>query len=792
MTRFSRDLCGLMFSPGVEFTEPDCAHLSSILRLFLECGVESAAFVAAKQQLLDDLLNLALATKLFSPVLRSICLFFECDGADRPLPTNLRLSQAHKNNLVRMEYPIVKRSSAANVGSLVERFYRSAAWSLIRKLLSKNELSFGQISAILQIFCCTYSFLDDTVCVALVRYFAEYVIRLQRRFDGHPMIPVIRFLVKFVAVLEDLWPRVLCFLIDVALRWSDPTFTHALSLVQFARAAKVTDDNVLRQLKDGILSIVQRCQKFDVLSELYQYLGDCKLSFAASEIDMLLAHGPSLKDNCGLAVVSLLGRVNEPLARLCSRLLVFGVFCPILHLTLVERCEDEGMSRALFSQVLTFCQGGVVDLKMCAIGQRLEYYIGNEIGDTAPNLVALCYLLASLRRTHFVHEFLMKLASSWGFPAGLGGALVDLFKSLDRTESETILLFFFNRFVEQMPNTTRRKRIAPLAAVIVKWIELSQQISESLLFQPLVNVDFGHCPDYLPPVVTAVAQKSGSNQNIRSFVLKLMKETVPPRHARWAIELAIMSMQDDRKEVDEIGEQLFDSLCEEHKRRNAVHMLYWMAVLESDFVKNPDGLTFMQPVVVDRKEFSISLHPFQSARRVFFEVARRLRLSYTRFGLTLIDTGVRLKMDTPLSVLPIHWKKPIVMKTIATDVVSDDVSDFGNMPRLLDVFVQPESQALLFQYMKDIDPESEVLFQILTLFGDLGIQAPPIFPLQNIFKQSFLMSFEHSDSIRVFPFVIRLASLDQDWCTAPFLGQIFRLLREVPLDVVSLGIACST
>jgi hypothetical protein len=795
MPRFSQDLSRLIYLPLSQYSQLDASFVDHtiplIVELFVDSNGDSPDFLASKEQLFDDLLSLAVAAKLPGSVLRSINFFFAGEPPQRTIPTNLRLTRTQKADLVRMELPVLKGHVASAAAPFVEQFYRNAVFTLVREHFSKRILDFTQIASVLQIFCSTYHLLNDSVAVALAKHFAEHTLRLPQKLGSHCVAPIIEFLQKFAPILEEFWRQILTWLIEASLH-SAPSSDSAIgALIRFARGVRSSDEALLHQMKDGFLRIVEGLQKKDLLTKVYRLLAElsARLKFTVSDLCLLLSHGPSLKDECGLAIVTILAKIAEPTDVLCCKLLSFNVFSPLLHVTLLELCDDDSVARALFAQLLEHCSVGPTDLKKITMGERLSGYISGEIADVEANLVPVCYLLSSLPRTDLIYDYLGRAVGLSTFSEGMIGAMVSLFRSMPSQDAEQALTYLFHMVVDQMGNAARRSKISPLTSLLIRWIDLAEQLAESALFQKLSTVDFGHCPDCLPAMVTALAERSTNKRGVRQFVLKLMKETVPTKHARWAIELLLASVQDDRKDLERIGDQLLDSVADDNKRSNAVHLLYWIAVLESDFMELATDFCFVQDVILDNEHFGVPLHPFNSTRRLYVDIARIIGVQPSRLRLVLVDKDFELPENAPLSLLSLHWQTPLVLKAVISEAPPEE--EVPDVLRLTDYIGQPEKLARIFQCMRGVDADNEVLFQVLTLFGDGGIQAQPNFPFQVIFKRSFLMSFEYSDSIRIFPLVIKFAVRGTTQFGLPFVSEIMKLLVENQFDFCSMAIACS-
>jgi hypothetical protein len=277
---------------------------------------------------------------------------------------------------------------------------------------------------------------------------------------------------------------------------------------------------------------------------------------------------------------------------------------------------------------------------------------------------------------------------------------------------------------------------------------------------------------------------------VRAITLKLLRETVRPQNAAWAMQLAFMSAQEDLREASKIWDQLFQSFREPPKRINVIYMLHHGALLEADFVDPSDDFCLKQLVVVGGQEFFVGLHPFHSTGRIYCAVGRFLDIPISKFSL-FTERNRLVPFQYPLSCLELHWSKPLLLNLEILDV-PEESRDCGIVPSLLSFLSEPSRFTFLFQGMRNIFAENEVLFQILTFIGSATNSAIASTPFQLIFTGNGSGTFDHSESIRIFPYVLRCAERFGAPVSPCFLEYAMKLLVKRELDPVSYVLACQS
>jgi hypothetical protein len=309
------------------------------------------------------------------------------------------------------------------------------------------------------------------------------------------------------------------------------------------------------------------------------------------------------------------------------------------------------------------------------------------------------------------------------------------------------------------------------------------------MFQKLSTVDFFHCHEGLPPLVTGLIERSDSSKAAKRLVMKILKDTVPPRFSFWAISLVFRVVDNARKGGEVFSEQIFETFYEDMRRRSAIYLLYWAIVVESDFQLFPDGhiFSFSQRVIVDGSEISIRFHPFHTTRRIYHFVGQAIDKPWLNFSLVYADSEHRLPFNAPLTSVPFHWERPLIFKTVPAD------EQFVAKPiGFSSYFKVPERCAFIFQAIRDSTPESEILFELLSYFGDPQVYPRPVCPLQGIFKGDFLMWFEYTNSVRIWPRMLISAASDPSRFTDIFITHAFTVLAHDHFDEVSVAICCQS
>ena len=752
---------------------------------------------AARKQLFDEIVNLAVSTNLSCYVLFAVFCFFSDVKSLPNIVTNIVLTGEQRESVLNMQgrSSVLREPATSVIHSMVEEVYNGALFAAVRKMIEERKMTLNQITTLLRLFGVTEPYLDDAFAVAVASYYMEYVITVfsDRDVDGPAVPHLMRFIVTFTEMLSDQWKQILMFLFGVCER----TERHSEVVVQFLALfvkVAVKNEEIVHVFKKEFFDLVRKVRKRTMLSELYELLVTIfqRIGVSASDLTMLLYQSPLMKEECGMCILKMLPRVMESVDDLCCRILAFGVFCPSLHMALLDRCEDEAISHALFTQLIEcdkWCEEDCVvqtktSEKMNALLQKEIERLNDEKHTTNVG-----WILAKFPRLELIHDYIAKVFSMRRISDRVEKAVMNLCHVFAKLEGEKIVSFLIGSVIDILSSNVLAAKKTKLAAIAVYWLSTIHTIPEGPIFQKLVGLDYTKAPSQLHGIISTLLLRSSNKRSSRALLLKLMKDTVKPQHAHWAINLALTVANDDKKECDKLADQLMVSLNDDSKRKNAIYLIYFGVLRECDFYRVGDSFGFVQKVIVDGETMNVSLHPYHSARRIYAEVAAMIKHPMSQFHLVDGD-DVLLKKDGPLTSLRLSRTQPLVYHVVMHEQ-NDDCTNGQIVPHFMEYLGQQDHFNSLFNQMNNFSPENEVLFQLLTLFNCQN-QTALVTPIQLMFRGEFIISFEYGDSVRLFPFLIKKTLESHQSLSSDFVEQLLKLLSQQPYDVVSLAIMCDS
>lgn len=768
--------------------------LKPLLSFLLARPDENEADSLARRRLFEEMTKLAVATNLNSYILFAVFCFFSDAKALPNIVTNVVMTREQRESvLTHNTTTIVKDPDSSPVQSMIQAIYGGPMFTTARNMIQNKTMNLNQITSLVRLFGVTEPFMVDNFAVAVAGYYIEYAMAIFKEQDvDSPTVPhLMRFIVTFPEMLRDQWKDILTFIFGICER----TERHSEVVVQFLALfvkVVVNNEDVVSILKKEFFELVRKVKKKSMLSEIYEMLTTIftRIGVSVNDLTMLLYHAQTMREECGLCILKMLPRVLESVDDLCCRALAFGVFCPSLHMALIDRCDDEAIGHALFLQLIECdrwsCDSCVTQTKL---SDRMISFLQKEIDRLTDEHHAtnIAWILSKFPKMDVIHDYLVRVFSMKTVSDRMVEALKNLCLVFTKMENEKIVSYVITSVIDVLLGTSSSERKAKFADVGVFWLLTLNPVPESHIFQKLMSINYSKSPSDLHPIISTLLMRSLNRRGSRSLLVKMMKDTVAPEHANWAINLAFTLAHDDKKEFDKLADQLLQSLGDDTKRNNVIHMIYWGVLRECDFYRIGDRFGFVQNVIVDGREIAVSLHPCHSARRIYAEAAAAMNRPISKFLLVNSD-GMTLDMNGPLTAVRLSRTQPLVYHLVPCEANGEEICVVAHF---MDYLGQQEHFNVLFNQMNSFSPENELLFQILTLFP-CSIQTGLVTPIQLMFRGDFIISFEYVDSIRVFPFVVERTLGCHQSLSTDFVEQFFKVLTQQQYDDVSLAIMCDS
>lgn len=424
---------------------------------------------------------------------------------------------------------------------------------------------------------------------------------------------------------------------------------------------------------------------------------------------------------------------------------------PDLILFLIDYIPDNDTTTALFNMLLNNFHADLfnVSLKKSPGNRLLQLLIDESKEFNANNFDAVSFILSQYQLKSQICSLIDNLAES----AMKNNELFCYFEKcrflthhiIDQVTSE----YLFNLIVRLIQTNNNSEHLHHFISFVTKWIAETDNSLFLRSIEPLFTMTEIPLTKVYYPLYSTLTAKGVRSPHLLKFLMNIAQTFDQPQYCYWLSKSIIHLLQDAEPiEIEKYVSLMFNMLEIPEKIEIAAKMLFFTTSLSADSILpskdiscgfNKDFTAYQNNKV---RQFSITIHPQHSCRRIYYAYALQLNGVVRHFNLF-----VRLPNGTKKFINP-HFpisSMPLDIDDIALDVVNRNDEDYIDIDAdLLYVCstiiekIRNNSKILLCRAS-----DSEFIPRILTMIGE--------------YDQYFLDVVPDPENIFIYPFYIR-------WC----------------------------
>lgn len=788
------------FKPIADYTSKDRQFIEKDLYEIIIAVIDynhSPPLYHSIEHLFFEVLNLTIATELDPAVIQSMIPFF--DRIDPREPNQFNVNTEMVMNCFDFENSpvgsasIVCRPNISEINESLTKAIFKSVFTIIWTRLIHNEINIEQMGWIVRFFTSFQPFLEDKSALSITYFFARRSLQiLTPSLFSSPAIPLILdYFVTFSVHLFYILDEIFNVIVKILQSDTPNQLSTFQSFLIIARNPTIPRNP--ETIKDALLSVLKSTTNEEVIKGIYEFIPETRIHFTPDEIFLLAFHIKKFPSEVTHCILHLLPHLTESIDDVAFQMFTSDLVNIDVGLALINYISDDMLASRLFFQVIArFDKLTPRPSFNLTISDRMVHYIISDLNSKRGflDLFKLGYFLIQFPRYDLLFEYVMKIIESHDFPPFVEiltdfSKVAQLFdgKKLLSTLSQNVIEHFFDS-----SHSTKKQR--NLLDVVILWIDHFPLIPESNILSRLMNIDYSKCSDCILRLINTIFARATDRKIIRTLIMKIMKDTVPEKHANWAMNMAFNAiheiLHDECKDIEKVGENLFHNLSDITKRKNAIHMIYKASLIEADFFNiggNCNNDLVINSIINDRL-FKFSIHPLHSTRRIYVEIGKLLNMHLSKFSISIGKK--KIEYDRPLSTVPFKVLAQKALRITVEDRNCDDKSRYSIQPYFLRFLQRAEHFSFLFSMMNDFSIESEKIFLILNLV-DIGTVKPVLSsPIQQVFRKDYFMPLVDLDSFSLFPFVLSAGKGNNSFFSNEYLSSIFQSLSSHYLDEATL------
>lgn len=773
--KFLKDQLCQMISLIITYKHKKSFH-ELVLKLFLEVN------------------NLIISTKLNSCAIQLLIPFFDINPHN---PDIFKVTTERKSNIydftivsINPKITILKPEIPLINEELLKAFFSKSVLNIALSMIKTNDLDIQQISAIMNFFTKIQFFLDERLSLSLCIFFSNYALKLltvdKYGLDG--VNDILIFFDTFMNHLLTIQTNIFELTIEM-LRYQTQNQYEALNLF-FSIIDSSQVEQSAKIIKKTLISLLQQTTNVEIFLKIYSFFPTLlkKITFTAEELNNFVCQIRKIPNDANACVMRLFQSIQNQIDNPINNIL--------LCLNLISCTDNDPLANLIFAKTVPLFDKKIkLNSNIIKITEKIANFIITDLNsnNSELDLLSLGYFLINSPRNDLIFEYVMKIIEQDNFEI-YSTILEQLAKVPSQFEGEKILTTFSQTVIDHLIGRKFTPRISRLSEVVVNWIQNFTSVPENPIMTKLTSIDYFKCPDEIPPIVTAIINRATTRRFIRPLINKIMRDTVPEKHSNWAMNLAFDALHDERRDIERIGEILFQLLYENNKKINVIWMIYQAVIYEADFFSvgkiSNNGMTV--EALLNDEPFTFTIHPLHSTRRIYTEADKFFQKRFSQFThFTLYIKNKEILPDQPLSVIPFKFGTDKKLRITAKIGENENGNDYCRLQPIFIEFIQKgERFTALFNLMNSFNSESQILFLILNLIDNEMIKPVLSSPIQQIFKRDYFLPLVDLESFALIPFVLDAARGNKTVYSSAYLSTVIQELNDQNIDQVSLFMAC--
>lgn len=571
-------------------------------------------------------------------------------------------------------------------------------------------------------------------------------------------------------------------------------------LFQLTSLSDFDTNEKIKRLRPLILTALSKSDDLHVIQSVNKFITDygSKLQFQVEDNECLVYHllknKKEPKEKCKEAFIAAYSYI-ERLDPISKKFVSIDCFDTEFYIFLIERTSNEDIAKSLFEKILNLelTEPLARNVKVKRVLDILESELKSK--DSMFSISKLALFSLRISYSLIIIDVINRLFDTRCFDKNINLFFQTVPTNLPKQDFGDPFLELFKHVLKDYERGTNDNFISKVTSHLVEWIN-TQVIPESDFLQLLCEVNFTKCHPQLPRVIAAIAEKSQNKRSMKQLITLIPRKTVPPYLSIWFMTFIIGWMREERRETDKILEQMHLSIVEDNNNLvNCVYMLLAAVKCEVDVYRVGEQFGFVQVINLINKATNtetvirVSLHPFHTSRRIYAEIAKVLDSSFDKFTVQYINGNqyVPLKIDTPLSELPISYHQPM---TIA--YIKEKSDNINHHSAFLEALVKHEIFRFLFDYLENNNSLAESIYLVFQLFEKPIVYNQFLSELQKLVVGKPVPSLTFCKKTRVFPYVLLGLANDNVEVDINFIEKSFIAIQSSNYDLLSLEICCSS
>lgn len=684
--------------------------------------------------------------------------------------------------------------------TLIQQILTTGLLQKAKEVVENDKVPIGTIATICQLFW----FIESTLSQVLVSYFLPSFVQAAvdgLREHGSDYNQLCQFISTFAKMVPKKLNDILNLFCELSVQGSSvqTRFLVVSHIVQIVKSCGIGESG--EPVKRALIGAVSTPTHQSVMKQVCQFLPTLAelTPFTDQDLCDILFKSQSGEEQRVKAICEIVNKIQRHLDDFAMEVAKSSVFHPSLYCALIGNVESEKVSRLLFGKLLESHERlKKYNMSAISINARLRKHIEELMNDNdnLELLASLSFFFLNAPHLDTLHAFVERVIDLSVDHPELLDILSGFSRILNSFHAEDTIMCLFDAVFAHLNASETGDYQENILGILSEWITSSNKIPYAQMFDKLREIDFSRCPAALPPLIKKIIAKCQQGGQLTQFLFKVLKDTVPPKHASWLIDTIFAEIHGDKAAVREMVQILVDALENENTFVNAAFLIVEAVKYEADFYRLDECFGYVQKlnIIYEGSEIDgmIGLHPFHSTRRIYAYVAHHLQLHIS--GIKLItNNGSEDKVIfgmMPLETIPLDARGSLS--------VTVEISDDGPHPLLssiqpifMETLASKSLLANLFNHLKDDESiASEMFFLVLSLFKPMATK--PTTSLQMLSVGKCEDPFLYEESIRLFPYALRAVQESGRSLSPEQTEKMLRVVSSRFYDRISLALMCSS
>ena len=531
---------------------------------------------------------------------------------------NNSMSEKRMNDLLNYKYPgfLINENNPQILNLFIDNLFSQNFFNLIKLKKFDLDLHIKYINLILIM----ESFLSDQAFLALIK-FQKYIL-LDHKISVYSELffnQVLNFFEKFHQLFQDSIEEIISFLIEIIFDQNFQITSSIInSLLSIIENAELHDSS--EKLKNILFLFLIKNSEPAQLIKIYNFLPELsiKTHFNESDIIKLLCHSNSLGKFVSKSIIKIIQNSQIDINIISTHVISCGVFSSELYLFLIEKTDNHKISKSLFNQLF---QNENNFFHKKHIGNKFKIFFEKLFLTNKKKTEEIIQFLLKFFNYEIFQLFIEKTYDTWYLSYELEKNIEKIIYLLDINEYEKLIIYLFNLLINLNFKRFNYQIGESISSIIIFWINYFQFIPE-IIINRLIEIEYNKLPSFIFQIISIILKYILNHNLYKQILQKIIFDTIPYYANNSIIPLFLNEFKDDKKTIIKTLDLFNRYLFEKDKLNNIINMIIFIGEYESDFFEINLNNTFSQKFIFNFQnqdfEFSISFHPFNTTRKIYY------------------------------------------------------------------------------------------------------------------------------------------------------------------------------